>query len=188
MKYIGIDGCKSGWLYVGLDDDLNWTIDIMANISELSALSRNSTLILIDIPIGLREAGRIERLCDLEARKNLEGRRSSVFPAPSRPALNGPTYRECSQINFEITGRKLSQQSYAIAPKIKEVDDYLATLDLRGKIREIHPEVCFWALNNYTPMRYRKKSPEGEMERIDLLKKHLDCTNHIIEKIKIEIS
>ena len=59
-------------------------------------------------------------------------------------------------------------------PKIREVDDLLATSKrARELIKEVHPELCFWALNGRKPMRYRKKSAEGFEERMNLLQKLL---------------
>jgi len=51
-----------------------------------------------------------------------------------------------------------------IAPKIKQVDDAI-TPDCQRAF-EVHPEVCFWALNERCPMKYNKKTAEGAAERI----------------------
>ena len=37
IKYIGIDGCKSGWFYVGVDQAGNSSFGVFCEISELSA-------------------------------------------------------------------------------------------------------------------------------------------------------
>lgn len=169
MQFIGVDGCKTGWFWVSLDHNVGWKIGILSKISELSEFITESALILVDIPIGLREDDKSERRCDLEARQVLKQRRSSVFPAPSRRALDCKTYAEASQVNFTHTGRKLSRQSWAIASKIKAMDDFLAMLGPTQKIREIHPEVAFWALNQYAALQYNKKSQAGLNERIALL-------------------
>jgi predicted RNase H-like nuclease len=184
MKFIGVDGCKIGWFFVSLDDNEGWNIGVLSKIAELSELITESELILVDIPIGLREDGKNERQCDLEARKILKQRRSSVFPAPSRLAINCKTYKEGSQVNYEYTARKLSQQSWAIAKKIKEMDEFLGELGTTQKIREIHPEVGFWALNKYIAMQYNKKSQEGFNERIALLSDYCGYAKDIVEAAK----
>ena len=57
-----------------------------------------------------------------------------------------------------LTGKGLSRQAFAIAPKIKEVDDFLQSCPTAEvTVREAHPEICFWALNGGCPMRYQKK-------------------------------
>jgi predicted RNase H-like nuclease len=44
---------------------------------------------------------------------------------------------------------------------LKDCKDILA----RKIIREIHPEICFWALSGGRPMQYSKKKQEGFFER-----------------------
>jgi predicted RNase H-like nuclease len=120
----------------------------------------------IDIPIGLLEG---PRACDKAARKLLgQPRGSSVFPAPCRPALGAQTHAEASSINRQKTTKGLSQQAWGIAPKIKQVDDAIRS-DCQRWAFEVHPEVCFWALNQHRPIAHKKKAQEGIAERIALL-------------------
>jgi predicted RNase H-like nuclease len=122
----------------------------------------------IDIPIGLLDR---PRACDLAARKLLKRPRgSSVFPAPCRAAVRAATYEEASAVNRRNTGRRLSQQAWGIAPKIKQVEDAI-TSDCQRWAFEVHPEVCFWALNQHRPMAHNKKAREGIAERIALLRR-----------------
>jgi predicted RNase H-like nuclease len=137
---------------------------------------------LIDIPIGLRGRNPEERLCDKAARVMLgAGRASSVFPAPSRYVLGCVSYTEASEKNREFTGRRLSQQSWAIVPKIREVDEYLRREPQRGKIHEMHPEICFWALNGQRPMEHNKKKAEGYEQRMILLERILPGVRKIAD-------
>lgn len=186
MKYLGIDGCKSGWFFVSLSDDQSWDIGILNNISELSNILPDYKLILVDIPIGLKESGTSERLCDLEARKVLSLRKSSVFPAPCRQALNCSSYYEASQLNCEHTSRKLSKQTWEIAGKIKQMDDYLAGVNTFGKVREFHPEIGFWALNNKREMQNKKKTNDGFEERLNLLSNYCPVAKDIVIKAMVE--
>jgi len=67
-------------------------------------------------------------------------------------------------------GRKLSQQAWAILPKIVEVDTFLRSdPTLQSWVREVHPEVCFWAWNQNVAMASRKKSSAGKLERESLV-------------------
>ena len=97
------------------------------------------------------------RPCDKAARAKLRApRASSVFPAPSRAAARA--------------GRKLSQQAWGICKKIAEVDGLLlGDAAARRKVREVHPEICFWALNNQAAMRHPKKTSAGIAERVAVL-------------------
>jgi predicted RNase H-like nuclease len=182
MKFIGVDGCKIGWFFVGLNGNGGWDIGVVPRISKLSEAIKASELTLVDIPIGLRERESQERLCDLSARKVLGKRRSSVFPAPCRLAINCDTYEEGSKVNYKYTGRKLAKQSWAIAAKIKEVDELLQDEDMKGKVREIHPEICFWALNKRREMEHSKKRPEGIKQRQTVLSKYCQLTDEIINR------
>ena len=113
-------------------------------------------LALIDIPIGLLDG---PRACDLAARTLLGPRRSSVFPAPPRRLLRARRYAgQCSIQLWNILG------------KIREVDEAM-TRRLQRRIREAHPE-CAFALLGGAPLRFPKKTAEGEAERRKLLRPH----------------
>src|SRR5207247_7162284 len=54
--------------------------------------------------------------------------------------------------------------------KIAEVDTLLTVNRHCGvEVREIHPEVCFWALAGGRPMLQKKKSATGIAERLQVL-------------------
>ena len=93
-----------------------------------------------------------------------------MFAAPCRAALSAKNYREANAINLQETGRGLSQQEWGIAPKIKQVDDVI-TSECQRWAFEVHPEVCFWALNQHRPMAHNKKAQDGIAERIALLRR-----------------
>ncbi len=182
MQYIGVDGCKFGWFYVALDNESGWKVGVVDNINELLSLISVSEATLIDIPIGLRGTEKNERLCDLSARKALGKRRSSVFPAPCRRAVYCTDYKQASDTNYMDTGRKLSKQSWGITSKIKEVDAFLRKNPQLNNVYEMHPELCFWALNNKKEMTYSKKKLEGFEERVNTLTTYYCQSSAIIDK------
>lgn len=183
MKYIGIDGCKSGWFVVGLGADDNYAFRILNHIQELSDYLVATELVLLDIPIGLRSRHADERLCDKQARVVLKPKRSSsVFPAPSRGALACDSYEDASEINRVCTGRGLTKQTFAIIPKIREVDAFLRGENRHGKIREMHPEVCFWAFNDKKPMKYNKRTLSGYTERMAVLNRYYPSAQKLVER------
>ena len=184
MIYYGIDGCRKGWFFVGIDENDQYEFGILSAFQQILSNVDRAKQVFVDIPIGLREKDARERLCDTEARKVLGKRKSSVFPAPSRKALAFDDYAEASQINFYNAGRRLSKQSFAISRKIEEVDKFLISSSLQGKIREMHPEVCFWALNNYHPMQFNKKKSDGIEERKSVLKKYFSNTDSLIQEVR----
>ena len=182
MVYIGADACKEGWLAVTLIDKTNWKVNIFPNISTLWSQCKEANLILIDIPIGLRENDSRERILDKEARKLLTPKlKPSVFVAPCRAAIYSKTHEEAKEINVEKTGRSLSMQALGIIPKIKQVDQFLLVdKTARKHIREIHPEVCFWALAGGKPMKYSKKTEDGLSERRQVLRRVYPYTDDVV--------
>lgn len=180
-RYIGVDGCKAGWFFVATGPGDNVEFGVFENIEGLFKAYSDVRLILIDIPIGLPSKEIKKRGCDLEARKILGPKRaSSVFPPPCRDALVAKTYSEACLINQDILGKKISQQTFNLIKKIKEVDNFLSLhFEAKNIIRETHPEICFWALSGYKPMVHRKSQSQGVDERLDLLEQHYPQANAI---------
>jgi predicted RNase H-like nuclease len=179
MTYVGLDGCKGGWFFISHSDG-SWEHGVVGGIHEIVEAIDDLAVLLVDIPIGLRDIGEEERVCDRAARKVLEKRKSSVFPAPARPSLVAANYETGSEINRRLTGRKLSKQSWSLGQKIFEVDRLLTDEKLRGSVREIHPEICFWALNDCRPMEHPKKSEAGFDERLHVLTELIPQAEDII--------
>lgn len=188
MNFIGIDGCKDGWFCITLDENCDWTYRIISDTNSLADYVSNASSVLIDIPIGLLDSGPDERHCDTAARQLLtKPRSSSVFPAPARQSLLANDYQEAHVINLETTGRGLSKQTWAIVPKIREIDNFLlSNSDLQGIIHECHPELCFWALNDKSSMQYNKKKKEGKRERLSVLEKYFTQCYELFEQASSE--
>ena len=187
MSYVGVDVSKGKWLTVKLAKDEPCEVSLFDTIRDIWDSYEASKLILIDIPIGLREKGNEERQCDKEARRLLGWpRRSSVFRVPCRATLEAANYDAAKEINKDMTGGKsLPIQSWSIIPKIKEVDGFLyENISARSRIKEIHPEVCFWALNDGKPMTSNKKTPDGFHERIKVLRRVCNQTDTVIQIAK----
>jgi len=171
-RFYGIDGCKAGWFYIGIDELGEFQFSVLSNFEELSQFLDQAKLILVDMPIGLPWQGQTTRFCDTAARKVLSPRGSSVFPVPARPVLAMHSYHEGSEENRRHLDKGLSTQSWAIVPKIKEVDDYIRSVRPGEKVREMHPEIAFWALNGKTILNHKKKDRAGIDERLGVLLRH----------------
>jgi predicted RNase H-like nuclease len=168
---VGVDGCRAGWFWMCLTDSGEWEAGVEPSFGRIWTRWHEADSILVDIPIGLSDSGDEERLCDREARRALgPPRSSSVFPVPCRPSLYAKGYRDACRINERHTGRRVSQQSWNIVGKIREVDDLLQSRPrARSVVREIHPEVLFWGLNRGTSMKHNKRTEDGFKERHQLL-------------------
>jgi predicted RNase H-like nuclease len=171
MEVAGVDGCPGGWVVVRVDAAGRLRVAetfVAASIVELLARTRDCQTVGIDVPIGLCDSE--PRQADIAARRVIGARRNSVFPAPVRPVLNAKSYVEACTVSEQACGKKLSKQAFAILPKIRESDQaMLVDTTLQEWMFEVHPEVCFWALNGHEPLRHYKKSPEGDGERTALL-------------------
>ncbi len=172
--FFGLDGCKAGWFCIGIDDQGEFQFSVLEKFEELHQYLEQAKLILVDIPIGLPWQGQKTRLCDTAARRVLAPRGSSVFPTPARSALSMASYSDGSEENRRQLDKRLSTQSWAIAPKIKEVDEYIRSIMPSEKVREMHPEVAFWALNGKKVLSHKKKDQAGIDERLGILSKHYD--------------
>lgn len=183
LNVVGVDGCSSGWFTIQLLDDDEFRTNLCSDISTLWNTYQDAQLILIDIPIGLKEAGSEERICDKETRKILgQPRGRSVFRSPCWQAIQETDYQKCSQINKKITGKKLSQQTFSIIPKIREVNTFLTeNLLARSKIMEIHPELCFHMFSGRS-MKFSKKNSSGYEERMEVLRQIYPSTDVIVNK------
>lgn len=174
MRYVGADGCRAGWFWVGLGRGGAWSVGVAGDAGALRAAHPDARRILVDVPVGLREDGERERVCDVRARELLGAdRSSSVFPAPCRAAVHADDPEEASRINEERTGRGLSVQSRSLLDGIRQWDRLLREEpDARGVVRETHPEVAFWGLNAGRTVRGRKADRRGLVERLAVLDAH----------------
>lgn len=170
MHVVGADGCRAGWLAIKLAKEEDGGATVFPTFAELWGANRHAALILVDIPIGLRDEGPEARRCDQEARKILGPRKPSVFPVPCRSAVYQPDYDAAIKENRRLASKGIFRAVWQILPKIREVDALLqANPSARQTVRESHPEVCFWALNSGKPMAYSKKTAAGIAERQGLL-------------------
>lgn len=158
---MGVDGCRGGWLAAVTDDAgtrWHWTADV----AEL--LAEPADAIAIDIPIGLPDAG--TRACDVEARRRLGARRSSVFAAPIRPVLGCPTYADARALLASLGGASMSAQAFGLVRAVREVDEHVSPAEA-GRVVEAHPELAFQLLSGLGLAA--KKTDEGRAQRVAAL-------------------
>ena len=173
MRVIGVDGCRAGWICIALrgadDPSPEWWVS--AEFEDVVERVPTADLVLVDIPIGLIDSGPERRTPDVLARRVLGGKRaSSVFSAPIRPVLDARDYDVANALSRRLTGRGLSRQSWAIVPKIRQVDEFLRSRpEWIGRVREVHPELCFHAFAGGRSMHHNKKTEDGFRERLALL-------------------
>lgn len=150
LPVAGVDGTRGGWVAVVLTPDRVISLELLPLQTDFSPL-RDVAVIGIDVPVGFgpRQADRL-------ARRYLRGAASTVFSVPSRAVLEQPFG----------PGLGVSAQSHALAPRILHVTE-LARTD--GRLHEVHPEASFRTMNGDVPLRSRKKTADGALQRLELL-------------------
>jgi len=170
---LGVDGCPGGWccvpIRIGDGDPEVLPSTVVGCFGE--ALAMPAEIICVDIPIGL-SCGTRRRQCDGLARSMLGAKRSSVFDPPCRHALPRFDHSDASNANEMCTTRGLSIQAFGIMPKIREVDAAMYP-HLQDRVREIHPELCFSAVNGGAPIASKKRYVAGRIDRWNTLKHYL---------------
>lgn len=100
-------------------------------------------------------------------------------------ALNAKSYKAACDASEKQCSKRLPRQTYAILPKIREVDTVLrSSANLRERVVEVHPEVsfCFW--NGKQFMEHPKRSGFGFLERLDLAREEFgDAANRIRQQV-----
>lgn len=162
-RVLGVDACKKGW--VGVAGDLKAYFGVtIGEVVERAAVDGALAVVGIDIPIGLPLVG--VRQADVLARRVVGKRASSVFATPVREALLAASHADASAVNLRATGKGISQQAYALARKILEVDAWAPTAGCA--VIEVHPEVCFATMAG-RPLAHPKSTWAGGEERRGLL-------------------
>jgi predicted RNase H-like nuclease len=157
---VGADACKSGWITVVVGDAGVLAVHYLPGIASLPVIVPDASVVAIDIPIGLPVSGRRE--ADLAARSLLGARRNSVFFTPIRAAVEAASHADATATSVRLTGLGLSRQSFALAPKLLEVDTWIRQAPC--PVYEVHPEVSFAILLG-APASAPKKSWAGMSER-----------------------
>lgn len=170
--YIGVDGCRGGWIASILDYG-EMRFERFGSIASIVSKYPLFDSFLIDMAIGLRSNLGQHRPDD-KARKELGVKASSVFPIPSRQAVYETEEDGQKQANKQSLGKSLSKQSIAIIPKLRELDVFLLDHpEYRNRILESHPEVAFARLNGSVVVSRKKEEP-GPSERKYILSEYLE--------------
>lgn len=175
MVVAGVDGCPGGWaaamacVGAAAFDEVRLLFHRSLDPLAADLDSGQLAMVAIDIPIGLPNG---RRQCDLEARRLLGSRRSSVFPAPARSVLGAVDYDDARRRSLAATGRSLPIQAFHLLARIDEVDQLLDSPGRRARIVEAHPELAFLRLNG-APVAHPKSGRAGRTVRRRLLEDRL---------------
>lgn len=165
-RFVGIDACKRGWIGVvwdGRDASAHFAGRITDLVAQI-AVAGQPTVIAVDMPIGLADTGL--RQADVLARAALGPRRSSLFVAPVRAAVDAATLSDAIRRNRELAGVGISAQAFGLCAKIREVDEWVRHVAYR--VVEVHPELSFAAMGG-APLPHAKTTWAGAQRRRALL-------------------
>ena len=169
MRYIGVDAFRRGWIAVLIDTAGKRSFHILNEIAKLEELDENGPYIaMIDMPIGLPDSG--YRDCDLSARRMLGKARNRVFLGARRFLLQQDLIADYTTANATAKandGKGIAAQLFCILPKIKQLDDFMSPSRAKA-VREMHPELVFFRLNENQYLE-GKKSEKGQDQRRRLL-------------------
>lgn len=177
MRWVGIDGCRGGWIAVHWDGrrvgasfhpELNVLLDGLTDADR----------VFLDVPIGLPSGERsIARTADRLVRAELARlahAASSVFNAPSRKMLDkwrrtGPT----PELRTDFLHRGLSLQGWHILPKIDAADRAVAPED-QSRVLEAHPEWAYRVIAEHNGHSIaRKRTSAGRRDREVLINERM---------------
>ena len=169
MNIAGVDGTKCGWLAVVQSKPVS--VKCLATLEDVFTEFPSIEVVGMDMIIGLPDDAN-ERDCDKQARRLLgQPRGSSVFRAPHRKLLRCSSYDEANGLSKSLTGKGTTKQTFSLMPNINELDQVVRKHG-QERIREVHPEVSFMAMNSGSAMQHNKDTPEGREERRNLLVQH----------------
>lgn len=172
----GADGCRRGWIVVLWHPATNTVRRrVVVYLDDLLAVPEAPAMLGLDMVIGCPDrAQKGGRRCDRQARQILGHPRSaSVFSPPAYPTLEADTYAQAQRLNHGTSPEApgLSKQAFHLIPKLRAVAEQMNPR-LQDRVREVHPELAFCAMNGGTAVEASKHSDEGEMTRIELLGTH----------------
>jgi len=177
-----VDGHRHGWIAVWIDAAGRKGFKSIFAIDEI--LQFDATITLIDVPIGLPEAG--YRASDRAARVMLGEGRSRVLLSMRRPLLEHRyivDYQAANARGKEIDGKGIAKQAHAILPKIAEVDA-LMTPKRQVRIRETHPELTFRRLKGNVHLDNKKTRDGRNQRRAELLKNGFEDIDRWLVQIR----
>jgi predicted RNase H-like nuclease len=172
----GADGYRDGWMVVLYRPATGTVRRRTVDTTEaLLALPEAPVVLGIDMVIGLPDrAVSGGRPCDRAARQLLgHPYGASVFSPPAHDALSADTYEEAQRRN-RASGPDapgLSKQTFHLFPKMRALAARM-TPSRQAHVREVHPELAFYAMSGDAPVANSKHTEAGRATRTDLLSGH----------------
>lgn len=181
--FVGVDGYTGGWVAASINNR-KLHLEKYKDFSQMVFGNTQFDGMLVDMVMGLpSNIEQYEKRPDGIARKVVKPRASTVFAVPTRQAVYESTKEKQKEANLLAIGKGLSEQTIAIIPKMREVDEFLlANEEYMNVIRESHPEVCFARLTGEVLMT-KKSEKDGITDRVQVLSMFLqDLSEEYVEE------
>lgn len=166
MRVGGVDGVPNGWVVcvlVGQGRAREVTWRVVPDAAAVLDVVDGCDAVGVDIPLALPN-GALRRDAEVLAAARLGPARSSLFPTPPAPVLAATSYAEACSIAQRVTGKKISQQSWNLVPKIRQFQ----AVTLPDTVVEAHPELTFRTMAPGVEFA-SKKTARGAGQRIAAL-------------------
>ncbi len=166
----GVDGCRGGWLLalVTGSDPATARIKVSVEVTFAAVVERcraaQALALGVDIPLGFAVDG--VRDGEVEGRRRLGHRRSTLFPSPAHAALEADDWDEALALNRAAAGKGLSKQAFHLLAKSREVRSVISPAD-QPWCSEVHPELSFAAMAGCP--QESKKAAAGVAARLTLI-------------------
>ncbi len=169
IKIAGVDGCKAGWIAIKHTIGTGFFEPVLFLSFDLLCIGlKDYDVIAVDMPVVLSTSP--SRFCDIQARKLLAKRASTIFSAPPKQILAAKTYQEANTLSKTLFDKGISKQAWFLFPKIQQVQKCLKENPrIANQLFECHPELSFKALNQEQVMLNSKKTKLGKMLRSQLI-------------------
>ena len=184
-RVAGADGCRAGWV-VAVSAGVASTVSVAPTFADVVDIAGDSRVIGVDMPIGFLDAAAPGgRDCDRQARRLLGPRGCCVFSPPVRSALRERTFAAALAANRASSPAHLgiSLECFGLFDKLREVDTALRRRpELRGRVREVHPELAFRAMAAARAGLRPKRSAGGRTHRLRLLAEHFEGLRRLVAR------
>ena len=157
----GADGCRTGWVVCRRDADGALSIEVVKTLAEAC---EGLSILAVDMPIGFVDVPRPPRACEVEARRLLPGKASSVFPTPCRPALACSTHAEANAPARRWASESTSRPFTCFPRCARSTSCCGRGHRLKRIVYEAHPELAFARMNGGKPV-LSQEAPAGRLRR-----------------------
>lgn len=183
-RYVGVAHRAGSWLAVAFTASGYEETTVFEGIGDCWGRYEDETsLMLVDVPVGLVESGDPVRRCDALARSVLGPRSGAVFDPPVREATRKRRFSAASRVHERKTDEPLSKAAFESSDAIAMCDELLQEVpEAAAIVRSTHPELCFRAFAGKA-LEHGPATAAGYAERMRTLATHDRDAPPVVQKV-----